>query len=176
MNLKLCTAFLVVTTLALPALARPEGPPRPGAHLSDERREQLRGEVQGKIQTFATVELASKLKLDQKRALELSDLIKAHLDRKEQTRLALRDEAKKLRELVDKNADDAALNAQMKRVLEAKLKNDDTQELFDATGKLLSVREHAQLVLEFPRVRAEIARMIREARPGGGGGGRGGDD
>ena len=71
-----------------------------------------------------------------------------------------------MRELVDKNADDAALNAQMKRVLDAKLKNDDTQELFDATGKLWSVREHAQLVLEFPRVRGEIARMIRDARGG----------
>ncbi len=166
-------AFAITAVLVVPfaASARGDGP-RAGK-LSPTERDALRAEVQRKVQTYVTVELSTALGLDQKRALQLSDIVKVHMERRQQARQELRAEHQKLEQLVLSSADDKALSAQIKVVTDKASKVDEPGLLLVDTAKILSVKEQAKLVLAVPKVMKDIGKMMKLGR-GGGGGRRGG--
>ncbi len=152
----------------------PEAPSRRGER--GERRGELRARVQQKIQTFLTVELSSRAGLDEKKSLQLSTALKAHMERKQQARQGKKAELDKLRDLVESKGSDAALKAQIKVVADQSQQEEQVQQLLDDTAKFLTPTEQAKVMLALPEVMKDTMRMIREARGGHGGGGRGGDD
>lgn len=163
-----------------PGSAAPAPPERRGdrsdrADRGDrgERRTELRARVQQKIQTYLTVELSSRAGLDEKKSVQLSAAIKAHMERKQKARESKKAEFDKLRTLVDSKGSDAALKAQIKAVVDQVPQEEQLQQLLDDTAKFLTPTEQAKVVLALPEVMKDTMRMIREARGGKGGGGRG---
>ena len=70
------TALVVTAALlvAVPALAGPGGPPAGGkGEGRGQMREELRARVQQKVRTYLTVELSSKLQLDDAKSMKLAD-------------------------------------------------------------------------------------------------------
>jgi hypothetical protein len=132
--------------------------------------------VQRKVQTYVTVELSSALGLDQKRALQLSDVVKAHMERRQQARKDVRAEYDKLEQLVAQSADDKALAAQIKLVTEKAAKVDQHGQLLADAAKFLSVKEQAKLVLAVPRVMKDIGKMMKHGKGGRFARDRDGDD
>jgi len=134
--------------------------------MSSEERKAMRTEVERKVQTFVTVELATRLGLDEKEALKLSAAFKAHRERKAQAREKMHAEYSALKDLLDKSGTpDSALRAQTQKVLAAKGTThgpDDT--LFVDTKKFLSAQQQARLVLALPDVQREVHRMMKRAR------------
>jgi hypothetical protein len=166
-----CALALLVTA---PALAQtspaPTAPPAPAtrgeklrARLDPAERERLRGEVERKLQTYITVEASSRLGLDEKKTLKLSEAVKAHLQQKREAHKTTKRELEKLRQLVDQNAGEAALQAQTKAVVDAHDGVDDSTKLFDETRRFLSAKEQAKLVIALPQMRREMRRMMMEA-------------
>lgn len=140
--------------------------------FSSEEREQMRAEVERKVQTFITVELASRLGLDEAKALKLAGAFKAHRERETKERAAMRGEYRKLKELLEGDAKDAALRAQTKKVIAAvRTKKAPDDELFKDTAKFLTPKQQAMLVLSLPEVMRETHRMMKRARRGRRGGG-----
>jgi hypothetical protein len=137
--------------------------------MSDEQRGALRDRVQQKIQTYLTVELSSRAGLDEKKSLQLGAAIKAQMDRRQATREKKRDEMKKLRELVDGKAADAALKTQIKSVVDQSDREEQLQALLDDTAKFLTATEQAKVVLAWPEVMRETRRLIADARRDRGG-------
>jgi hypothetical protein len=133
--------------------------------LSPEHRQKMRAEVERKMQTFFTVELSTRLGLDDKAALKLSSAFKAHRERKEAGRKALHKEYEALKDLLEKKAGDKALRAQTQKVLAAaeKAHAPDDKLFHDARG-FLSSEQHARFVLSLPEVQREMHRMMRHAR------------
>lgn len=159
-------ALLLTTTLlvgASAALAEPPPGPGPGGHFGG-KREEMRARVEQKIKTFLTVELASRLSLDQKRALQLGDAVQRHMERQHQRREKMRSEADKLRELVEKKAPDAQVKAQLDTVVGLAGKDDDMHAFLGDTGKFLNVSEQAKLALSMPEIMRDVHRLVREAR------------
>ncbi len=141
--------------------------------LGEGKRGELRERVRQKVQTYVTVELASRANLDEKKSLQLGSAIKAHMERKQQARQKKRGEMEKLRALVDSKGNDAALKAQMKTLVDAARDEDQVQLLLDDTAKFLTPTEQARVVLALPGVMKDTMKMVKEARGGGlGGGGR----
>jgi hypothetical protein len=149
----------VVLALAMPAFAQ--------------KREEIRERVEQKIQTYLTVELTSRLSLDEKRALKLSDAIKAQMKRKQERREKLKTEMQKLNDLVEKKAADGQIKAQLDTVVGLAGRDEDMHDFLADTSKFLSVPEQAKLALAFPDIMKDMRHIIREARggkrgPGGG--------
>lgn len=181
-TLPLALVALVAATLALPALAErpsspgpvfaqaPDGSPRgPGrrgrrGRLSPEERQRIEQEVRRKMETYLTVELSSQLGLDEKKALQLAEVIKRQGDKKETAHEQMRAEMQALRDLVEKKASDAALKAQMKKVADVRKAREDLDGLLADTAKFLTPTEQAKLMLAFPRVMKDMRHMMRAAR------------
>lgn len=155
------------------------------AQMNPEERAALRDRVKQKIQTYLTVELSSRAGLDDKKALQLGSAIKSHLEKREAARKTRHEAFVKLRELVDQKANDAALKAQMKTVLDSHGREQGMDDLAAELGKFLTPTEQAKVMVAFPEVMKDAMRLIREARGrwggrghgpgmGGGGGGPGG--
>ena len=178
--LVLSATFLLTATSAL--ADRPPGPgPGPGPEgPRAERREEMRARVEQKIKTFITVELASRLALDQKRALQVGDAVQRHMERMHGRRERMRTEADKLRDLVEKKAPDAAVKAQLDTVVGLVGKDDDLHAFLADTAKFLNVTEQAKLALSMPEIMHDVQRLVkdarREMRGRGPGPGPGGDD
>lgn len=132
-----------------------------GARLSPEERERVRAEVQRKVKTYVAVELSSRLGLDEKKAMRLSEAVGAHMERKAAARKALRQEHEKLRQLVEQGADDKALSAQIQSVSRRAAAMDVHDELLADCATFLTVKEQAKLVLAVPDVMREVGRMAR---------------
>jgi hypothetical protein len=145
-----------------------------GGRLSEAERGALKERVQQKIQTYLTVELSARAGLDEKKALQLGQAIKAHLERKQTSRQKKREELEKLRGLVESKGADAALKAQVKAVVDQHEREEQMALLLDDTARFLTPLEQAKVVLAFPDVMKDTQRMIRDAR--GGRGGRDRDD
>jgi hypothetical protein len=79
----------------------------------------------------------------------------------------------KLKELVDQKANDAALKAQMKTVLDSHGREQAMDDLAVELGKFLTPTEQAKVMVAFPEVMKDAMRLIREARGGRGGRGPG---
>lgn len=135
-----------------------------GDAMSDEERGALRERVQQKIQSYLTVELASRAGLNEEKTLQLGAAIKAQMQRRQATREKKRDEMKKLRELVEAKAADAALKAQVKSVVDQGDREEQLQALLDDTSKFLTPTEQAKVVLAWPEVMKETRRLIANAR------------
>jgi hypothetical protein len=148
----------VVLALAMPAFAQ--------------KREEIRERVEQKIQTYLTVELTSRLSLDEKRALKLSDAIKAQMKRKQERREKLKTEMQKLNDLVEKKAPDAQIKTQLDTVVGLAGRDEDMHDFLADTSKFLSVQEQAKLALAFPDIMKDMRHIMRDAR----GGKRGGFD
>lgn len=142
------------------------------AQMNPEERAALRDRVKQKIQTYLTVELSSRAGLDDKKALQLGSAIKGHLEKREVARKTRHEAFVKLKELVDQKANDAALKAQMKTVLDSHGREQGMDDLAVELGKFLTPTEQAKVMVAFPEVMKDAMRLIREAR--GGRGGRGG--
>lgn len=147
---------------------------------------ELRARVQQKIQTYLTVELSARAGLDEKKSLQLSGAIKAHMERKQHARAGKKAELQKLRALVDSKGADAAIKAQITAVADQSQREEQLQQLIEDTGKFLTPTEQARIIIALPDVMKDTMSMIREARGGeragkrgeghGGKGTRGGDD
>lgn len=182
--------FIPVVVAALlsatSALAdRRHGPGGPGGREGPfaERREEMRERVEQKIKTYLTVELSTRLALDQKRALQLGDAVQRHMARKHERREKTRVEVEKLRDLVEKKAPDAQVKAQLDTVVGLAGKDDDLHAFLGDVGKFLNVTEQAKLALAMPDIMRDVQRMVRDVRrelrgrgPGPGGPGPGFDD
>jgi len=142
------------------------------AQMNPEERAALRERVKQKIQTYLTVELSSSAGLDEKKSLQLGAAIKGHLEKREAARKTRHDAFVKLKELVDQKANDAALKAQMKTVLDSHGREQAMDDIAVELGKFLTPTEQAKVMVAFPEVMKDAMRLIREAR--GGRGGRGG--
>lgn len=149
---------------AVPAAARPGDEP---GRLSPAQRAQVKAEVQQKVRTYVTVELSSRLGLDDARALKLAAAVDAHMDRKQAARQALRAEHEKLEDLLGKGADDKALAAQIAVVSQRASAMDLHDELLADCRKFLSVKEQAKLVLAVPDVMRDVGKMARGGKGGG---------
>lgn len=162
--LALIAASLLVTTSAL--AERPRGPGGPGGHGGPfaERREEIRQRVEQKIRTYITVELSSRLALDQKRALQVGEAVQRHMDRMHERREKMRAEADKLRELVEKKAPDAQVKAQLDTVVGLAGKDDDLHAFLGDTAKFLNVTEQAKLALSMPEIMRDVHRLVKETR------------
>jgi Spy/CpxP family protein refolding chaperone len=148
-----------------------------GGRLSPDERAKLKAEVQRKMQTFITVELASQLGLDDKRALKLSAAIKKHHEQADAHHAKMRAEMEALKSLLESgSASDKALNAQAKKVLKLRDGRPEMEDIFADTKSFLSAKERAKLILVFPHVQQEMRKMMRHARREmrGGHGGPGG--
>ena len=139
--------------------------------MNPAEREALRERVQSKIQSYLTVELSSRAGLDDKKSLQLGNTIKAHLERRESARGTRHEAMKKLRELVDSKASDAALKTQMAAVASAAKAEDPLDDLMAELGKFLTTQEQAKVMVAFPEVMKDAMHLIRDARRGGRGGG-----
>lgn len=139
------------------------------------RRAEIRERVQGKIQSYLTVELASRAGLDQSKSVQLGTAIKAQMERKQKAHQARKAQVQKLRDLLDSKSPDAAVKAQLKLVMDAGPQG-DRQALLDDTARFLTATEQAKVMLALPEVMKDARRLVREARGerrrGGGGGGR----
>ena len=124
----------------------------------------MRARVEQKIKTYLTVELASRLNLDQKRALQLGDAVQRHMDRQHQRRERMHSEADKLRQLVEKKAPDAQVKAQLDTVVGLAGKDDDLHAFLGDAGKFLNVTEQAKLALSMPDIMRDVHRLVRDAR------------
>lgn len=153
---------------ALPAVA--QRPPAQGSGPRGEMRPEIRERVKQKIQTYLTVELSTRLGLDQKKSLQLGQALAAHMERRQQQRQRLKAEAQKLRGLVDAKAADAQLKSQLDIVIGLAGRDDEVQRLLQETSKFLTVTEQAQLALAMPEVMRDMRHMMREGRRGGRGG------
>jgi Spy/CpxP family protein refolding chaperone len=142
-----------------------------GGKMSDDERAALRERVQQKIQTYLTVELSSRAGLDDKKALQLGAAIKTQLQQRQAAREKKRAEMKKLRELVESKAADAALKAQVKAVVDQGDREEQLQSLLDETSKFLTPTEQAKVVVAWPEVMKETRRLIAKARRDRGGAG-----
>ena len=144
--------------------------------MKPEKRKAMRAEVERKVQTFVTVELATRLGLDEKAALQLSTAFKSHRARKEAARDKMRAEYSALKELLEAGSDDRALQAQTEKVVAANgVAHGPDATLFADTRKFLSAEQQARLVLALPDVQRQVHRMMKRARGrthGRGGGGR----
>lgn len=155
-----------VALVATPAQAeRPPGP-RVGAPMPPppERREEMRKRVEQKIRTYLTVELSSRLALDDKRALQLGEAVQKHMQRKHERKERLKEEGRKLRDLVEQKAADAKVKAQLDIVTGLAGKDDDLHAFLADTGKFLSVTEQAKLALSLPEILRDVHRIVKDAR------------
>lgn len=184
MKPRILLALVAITVLgASSALAeRPRGPGGPDGPFAG-KRDEIRERVEQKIRTYITVELSSRLALDQKRALQVGEAVQRHMDRMHERRQKTRVEADKLRELVEKKAPDAQVKAQLDTVVGLAGKDDDLHAFLSDTGKFLNVTEQAKLTLSMPEIMRDVHRLVKEARrdfrgrgPGPGGPGPGFDD
>lgn len=158
--------------VALPAAAQV---PPPQAHgRRGEMRPEIRERVRQKMQTYLTVELSSRLGLDQKKSLQLGDAIQAHMQRRQEQRQRLKAEAQKLRGLLDAKAGDAQVKTQLDMVIGLAGRDDEIQRFLQETGKFLTVQEQAKLALAFPEIMKDMRHMMRRG-PGGPGMGPPGD-
>lgn len=132
--------------------------------LSPEERAALKKEVQRKIQTFVTVELATRLELDEKKSLKLSQAVKEHLAQREASREKIRAEREKLEALLSSGASDSEIGKQTDVVIEMNKNIRDEQPFFRATSSFLSKTEQAKLVLAYHHIQKEVKRMVRHAK------------
>jgi hypothetical protein len=139
----------LVLAVALPAAAQ---------------REEMRERVAQKIERYLTVELSSRLSLDDKRIAQLADAVRKQMKRKRERRQALRAEMRKLNELVAAKASDAQIKSQLDVVAGLVGHDDDVKDFIADTGKFLSVREQAQLALAAPEILREVRLLMRDAR------------
>lgn len=133
------------------------------ARLTPEERAQKKREIAQKIDTLLIVELSSRLSLTDEKTLKLKDALARSRDAREARRAAVDVEREKLRALVSKNASDAELLAQQKKLLAAMSQPDD-HVLFTETAKFLTPREQSELHLVLPELKDEVKDMVREAR------------
>ena len=132
--------------------------------LPPEQREALRARVQEKIQTYLVVELTSKAGLDQKKSVQLSTAVKAHLERMETARDDKRQAIEALQGLIEQKAPDAALLAQIKVVGASGDREAQQQQLVTDVAKFLTPTEQAKLIVALPEVMKDAMRLVREAR------------
>jgi hypothetical protein len=132
--------------------------------LSPEERQALRERVQQKIQTYLTVELSARAGLDEKKSLQLGAALKSQMQRRQALRERKQAEMKKLRELVEGAAGDAALRAQVKAVVDHADREEQLQALLEDTAKFLTPLEQAKVVVAWPEVMKEARRLIAAAR------------
>ncbi len=144
---------------------------RKGKNLNKEERAALQKEVQRRIQTFVTVELATQLELSDEKALRLSSAVKAHLAKRQDARDKIRGERDKLEALIQKNASDRDLQNQTKKVMAASRNMHDEDGFMEATRSFLTAQEQAKLVLIYHHIQKEVRRMVRHAKQRGKGGG-----
>jgi len=137
------------------------------ARLTPEERAQKKREIAQKIDTLLIVELSSRLSLSDEKTLKLKDALARGREARESRRAAVDAEREKLRALVSKNAPDAELLAQQKKLLAAMSQPDD-HTLFTETAKFLTPREQSELHLVLPELKDEVKDMVREARGKGG--------
>lgn len=166
---------------AQPPPARPAAAPpsdvdrgKPVRDGRDAERGALREKIQQKVQTWLTVELSSRVGLDEKKSLRLSEAIKTHMAQRRTQREKLKAEADKLRTLVDSKAPDAQVRAQLDAVLGLAGRDEEVERFVKETGAFLSATEQAKLALAMPEVMRELKKMVREARGERRGGHRGG--
>jgi len=161
--------LVIATSLAVPAFAQEQRPgPGGGAGVGPGNRDEMRARIQQKAQTFLTVELSSRLGLDEKKSVRLASSIKDQMERRHARQKKMRDEAQKLRGLVDSKAGDAQIKAQLDLVVSSAQKDQDIKDLLADTGKYLTVTEQAKLALALPEILRDMRGMMRDGHGGGG--------
>ena len=140
-----------------------QGPP-PGERLRPEERRKLRKKVQQKIQTFVTVELSTQLGLDERKTIKLSSAIKAFGAAQAEAHRQVKKEMDTLAELLDRRADDKAIQRQTEKVMKVQSERKDPSRLFRETAAFLSVEEQARMVLLYPHVKREVKQMMGQKR------------
>jgi|GEM_PF-1988149 len=163
-----------------PRLARRGGKrgKRGKGKLSPEERQEMKKRFRKKMHTYLTVELSSRLDLDDKKTMQLSAALKKHGQQVEAHHQQMRDASKALRKLLDEGAPDAQVKKQLDVVTEAAEQRPSPRALVKDTKGFLSVKQQAQLALAMPEVMKEMKHMMRRERRKmrGGGGFRGGPD
>lgn len=142
----------------------PGGPPGGPGKRSPADREARRAELEQKVDTYITVELASQIGLSNDKALKLADALKARRASRKTRREATMAEYQKLKELVDKGAPEKDIKAQTARTVEAGRAMRDEDDVLDDTAKFLTPMEQAKLVLAFPHVRREMKQLMKDGR------------
>ena len=135
-----------------------------GDELKKGKRAEMRERVEQKIQTYLTVELSSRMALDEKKSLKLSEAIKAQMKRKQERREKLKGEMNKLRDLVDKKAPDGQVKSQLDVVTGLAGRDEDMHDFLNDTSKFLTVQEQARLAIAFPEIMKDVHQLVREAR------------
>jgi hypothetical protein len=169
-NSMVVISALVAALFVMPAVAQAGGAGSGVGDVSSTRREENRARIQQKVKTYLTLELSSRLNLDDKRSLQLASAVQAHMERRRISREQARAEMDKLRSLIDKKAPDAQVKAQLDAVVKEQDRGEDLRALLADTGKFLSVQEQAKLALAAPEVLKGMRQMMREARREGRGG------
>lgn len=136
------------------------------ARMSPEQRAALHARVQDKLATYVVVELTSKAGLDEKKSVQLSSAVKAHLERMHASRTEKREAVENLRNLIDSKANDAALNAQIAVVSAAGNREDQHEQLLTDLSRFLTATERAKIVVALPEVMRDAMKLVREARHG----------
>ncbi len=178
MQISRAFAFALAVAVVPTAAAAADLPPA-GLHdkklkhrlgkLSPEQRGALRARVQDKLATYLVVELSQRAGLDEKKGVQLSAAVKAHLARVEAARATKHQARETLKQLVDSKATDAALQAQIKAVLGAADRDEQQGEFIADLGRFLSATEQAKIVVALPEVMKDAMHLVREARHNKGG-------
>jgi hypothetical protein len=144
------------------------GPGRGGAAgVSDEeraaKRAGMRERVQQKIQSYLTVELATRAGLDEKKSVALGGALKAHMERRKAAHQAQKAELEKLKGLMN-GGNDAAIKGQLGVLAEKRQAGQNLKPLLDDTARFLTPTEQAKVLVALPEVMKDAKKLVREAR------------
>jgi hypothetical protein len=132
--------------------------------LSDEERRALRQRVQDKIQAYLTRELSDRAGLDERKAAQLSEAIGAQLKRRHEAKERRHTAMEQLRQLVQTQASDAALRAQLGKLVDHNDREEQLHLLLEDLSTFLTPLEQAKIALAWPRVLKEARSLIVQAR------------
>lgn len=138
-------------------------------HGDRSERRAMRERARQKLHAHVHEELTARVGLSEEKSRALAEVMKRRGQEREAHGQRVRQEMKRLRDLVKNEAEDAALQAQMERIAQVRQeKREDAQGLLEETRSFLSPREQARLMLALPKVMRETRRLIRQSRHGSG--------
>lgn len=157
-------ALAATFTLAAPVAAGDHARGGPRAEM----RERARERVGAKMATYLAQELATRAGLDANKREQLGKVVQTQIERRQAQRQELKQETRKLKQLLEDKASDAVVKAQLDKVMALTDRDERMRGFVDDTAAFLTPREQAQVAVAFPRVMREARRMMHEARGGKG--------
>lgn len=131
-----------------------------GRHrLGKEQRAKRLEEIQRKMHGFLTAELSRKLTLDEGKSAQLGDALLQHGKAMRDARAAVKQERKKLKELLRAEAAPGAIETQLQALATASAAKPEAHDLLQRTESFLSPRERAQLLIAFPETMRKLRAM-----------------